>query len=112
MNDKSDRKHETPQESGAPQTDDLELSPRQSEIYQNLEAIGPEIAAYYRDGIRILQNENLETAASLLGHIAREIDGGLRDVLSEKRKEELEFIIGTPDGRELTVLPPEIRATS
>lgn len=102
MNDKSDKKHKTPQESWTPQTDDLELSSRQSEIYQNLEAIGPEIAAYYRDGIRILQNENLETAASLLGHIAREIDGGLRDVLSEKRKEELEFIIGTPDGSELT----------
>ncbi len=77
------------------------FSPRQTEIYQNLKAIGPEIAAYYRDGIRILHNDDLETAASLLGHIAREIDGGLRDVLSEKRKEELEFIISTPDGNEL-----------
>ena len=71
------------------QNRDLELSPRQTEIYRNLEAIGPEIAAYYKDGIRILQNKDLETAASLLGHIAREIDGGLRDIFStdqEKRK--------------------------
>ena len=101
MNDRFDKKRETPQESVPSQTHDLELSTLQTEIHQNLEAIGPEIAAYYLDGIRILQNEDLETAASLFGHIAREIDGGLRDVLSEKRKEELEFIISTPDGNNL-----------
>ncbi len=93
---------------GLPQAPDIfhnqdprRLSLRQAEIHRNLQAIGPEIAAYYMDGIRILQNKDLETAASLLGHIAREIDGGLRDVLSEKKKEELEFIISTPDGNEL-----------
>ena len=59
-----------------------DLSPQQREIRRNLEAIGPEIAAYYLDGIKILHSTNLETAASLLAHIAREIDGGLRDILS------------------------------
>ena len=59
-----------------------ELNARQREIYQNLRSIGPEIAAYYLDGIQILQREDLETSASLLAHIAREIDGGLRDILS------------------------------
>lgn len=59
-----------------------ELNALQREIYQNLKSIGPEIAAYYLDGIRILQREDLETSASLLAHIAREIDGGLRDILS------------------------------
>ena len=59
-----------------------ELNAEQREIHQNLKSIGPEIAAYYLDGIRILQREDLETAASLLAHIAREIDGGLRDILS------------------------------
>ena len=58
-----------------------ELNARQREIYQNLKSIGPEIAAYYLDGIRILQRGDLETSASLLAHIAREIDGGLRDIL-------------------------------
>lgn len=58
------------------------LSPQQREIRRNLEAIGPEIAAYYLDGIKILHGTDLETAASLLAHIAREIDGGLRDILS------------------------------
>ena len=74
-----------------------ELSTRQREIHQNLKSIGPEIAAYYLDGIRILQREDLETSASLLAHIAREIDGGLRDILAEDIKEELEFVIHTPD---------------
>ena len=59
-----------------------DLNPQQREILRNLEAIGPEIAAYYLDGIKILHSTDLETAASLLAHIAREIDGGLRDILS------------------------------
>ena len=77
---------------------DPRLSPRQTEIYRNLEAIGPEIAAFYLSGVKVLQNDDLETSSYLLAHIAREIEGGLRDVLSEKKKEELKFIIETPDG--------------
>ena len=53
-----------------------DLSPQQREIRRNLAAIGPEIAAYYLDGIKILHSTDLETIASLLAHIAREIDGG------------------------------------
>lgn len=67
----------------------LELSARQAEIYRNLEAIGPEIAAFYFSGVKVLQNDDLETSSYLLAHIAREIEGGLRDVLStdqEKRQ--------------------------
>lgn len=78
-----------------------ELNARQREIYQNLKSIGPEIAAYYLDGIRILQREDLETSASLLAHIAREIDGGLRDILSEDPEEKLEFVIRVPDDETL-----------
>jgi len=78
-----------------------ELNARQREIYQNLKSIGPEIAAYYLDGIRILQREDLETSASLLAHIAREIDGGLRDILSENLEEKLEFVIRVPDNETL-----------
>ena len=66
----------------SPQTPESELTPRQAEIYRNLQDIGPEIAAFYLDGIKILQNKELETAANLLAHITREIDGGLRDILS------------------------------
>ena len=78
-----------------------ELNALQRAIHRNLKSIGPEIAAYYLDGIRILQHENLETAASLLAHVAREIDGGLRDILAEDIKEELEFVIHTPDDETL-----------
>ena len=84
------------------QTSEPELNPRQTEIYRNLQDIGPETAAFYLDGIKILQNQELETAANLLAHVAREIDGSLRDILSERRKEELEFVIHTPDGEILT----------
>ena len=66
----------------SPQTPEPELTPRQQKIYRNLQDIGPEIAAFYRDGVKILQNKELETAANLLALIAREIDGGLRDILS------------------------------
>ena len=102
MNNKSDEKHEVPQESGTSQIHGLELSPRQTEIHRNLEAIGPEIAAFYLDGIRILQNNDLETAANLLAHITREIDGGLRNILSDDKIAELEFVVSMPDGNNAT----------
>ena len=78
-----------------------ELSARQRAIYQNLRSIGPEIAAYYLDGIKILYSTDLETAASLLAHVAREIDGGLRDILAEDVTDEVEFVIHTPDNKTL-----------
>ena len=86
----------------SPQTSEPELTPRQNKIYRNLQDIGPEIAAFYRDGVKILQNKEIETAANLLAHIAREIDGGLREVLAEEKEEELEFTIHTPDDETLT----------
>ncbi|MCY4403402.1 MAG: hypothetical protein OXD54_12560 [Candidatus Poribacteria bacterium] len=57
-------------------------SPRQVEIYRNLKVIGPEIAAFYINGVKILQDKDNEIASYQLAHIAREIDGGLRDVLT------------------------------
>ena len=68
---------------------DLMLSPRQAEIHRNLEAIGPEIAAFYLSAVKVLQKDDIEASSYLLAHVAREIEGGLRDVLStdqEKRK--------------------------
>ena len=65
-----------------PQTSESGLTPRQTKIYRNLQDIGPEIAAFYRDGVRMLRSDDFETAPYLLAHITREIDGGLRDILS------------------------------
>ena len=86
----------------SPQTSQPELTPRQNKIYRNLQDIGPEIAAFYRDGVKILQNKELETVANLLAHIAREIDGGLRHILAGRRKEKLKFVIRTPADETLT----------
>ena len=80
----------------------LELSLRQAEIYRNLQTIGPEIAAFYFSGVKVLNDNDLEAASYLLAHIAREIEGGLRNILSEEKKEELEFVIRTPDGNKST----------
>lgn len=66
----------------SPQTSQPELTPRQNKIYRNLQDIGPEIAAFYLDGVKMLRSNNFETAPYLLAHITREIDGGLRDILS------------------------------
>ena len=82
MKNEFDKKHNLAQPPARLQNRSIELSPRQAEIYRNMEAIGPEIAAFYLDGIRTLQNKELETTPYLLAHIAREIEGGLRDVLS------------------------------
>lgn len=62
------------------------LDVKQSEIYKGLRSIGPEIAAFYLDGVRILRHNNLETKSYLLAHVAREIEGGLREVLSSKEE--------------------------
>ena len=58
------------------------LNSKQSEIYRRLKEIGEEIAAFYLDGIRILNDESIQTKSNLLAHIAREIDGGFRDIFS------------------------------
>ena len=102
MKNEFDKKHNLAQPPARLQNRNFELSPRQAEIYRNLEAIGPEIAAFYLSGVKVLQDDDLETSSYLLAHIAREIEGGLRDVLSEKRKEELKFVIETPDGNKST----------
>lgn len=69
--------------------DEIKINPqlldsKQQDIYKHLKEIGEEIAAFYLDGVRILNNENLQTKSNLLAHVAREIDGGLRDILASK----------------------------
>ena len=86
MKNKFDEKQDLSLPSVSFQNHGLELSPRQAEIYRNLEAIGPEIAAFYLSGVKVLQNDDLETLSYLLAHTAREIEGGLRDVLSNARE--------------------------
>lgn len=69
--------------------DELKLGPRQAKIYNGLKNIGEEIAGFYLDGIRIYNDQAFISKSYLLAHLAREIDGGLRDILecsSEKKQ--------------------------
>ncbi len=59
------------------------MTERQLEIYKGLRSIGTEIAAFYHDGV-ILSEMNLDTKPYLLAHLSREIESGLRDVLTPK----------------------------
>ena len=82
MNDRFDDEQDLSQPLHEITNRTLELDARQRAIYEGLKNIGEEIAAFYLDGLKILQDDNLQTSAYLLAHVAREIDGGLRDILS------------------------------
>lgn len=56
----------------------------QSEIYNALLSLRPAIAAFYKDGLKIIELP-LEAKSNLLGHLLREIDGGLRDIFKIER---------------------------
>ena len=67
------------------------MDKKQNSIYEGLLKMGPEIAAIYSDGIRILGSEELQAKPLFLGHAAREVDSRLRDFLSlESEKKEIQ----------------------
>ncbi|MEO6904164.1 MAG: hypothetical protein ABI315_13580 [Bacteroidia bacterium] len=59
------------------------MTDQQNEIYKGLNSIGREIAEFYNDGIQIMASD-LGSKSYLIGHILREIDGGLRDIFGLK----------------------------
>jgi hypothetical protein len=67
--------------------DETLLNPEQIDIYDGLKSIGNEIATFYLDGVKIYENEELKTKSYLLSHIAREMEGGLRDILSKGERD-------------------------
>lgn len=69
------------------------MTERQIEIHKGLSSIGTEIAAFYHDGV-VLSKMNLDTKPYLLGHLSREIESGLRDVLTPKSLENIEICEG------------------
>ncbi|RKU18889.1 hypothetical protein C6503_08685 [Candidatus Poribacteria bacterium] len=86
-----------------------ELNAEQREIHQNLKNIGEGMAAFYLDGLKILPDPNLQTAASLLGHIAKEIDRGLKHLLPSK--EDVNKISQMLVGKNFGFAPPRILAS-
>lgn len=55
---------------------------RQKNIYEGLSSIGPEISGFYEAGLNILYSSGCPNGSNFLMHAAREIDGGLRDILA------------------------------
>ena len=66
---------------------DIELSNLQTEIHQNLNTLAPLLAAFYRDWLKMQRSTNFKCRSYLLGHLAREIAGGFRDILAMKQDE-------------------------
>jgi len=66
----------------------FQLNSVQYDIFSGLSNIGEEIASFYLDAIYIINNDNIHTKANLIGHIAREIDGGLRDLFNFSKENE------------------------
>ncbi len=66
----------------------MKLENKRQEIYEGLKGIGEEIASFYKDGIKILEDTEITTKTYLLAHIAREIDGGLRQIFAPANESE------------------------
>lgn len=67
------------------------LEPYQIELAKWLKRFREDICDFYLDGIKIFNSNQLKIKSNLLAHIAREIDGGIRDILSpEKEKQNFE----------------------
>ncbi|GLI02929.1 hypothetical protein Pa4123_82070 [Phytohabitans aurantiacus] len=82
----------------------LALDRRQAEIRRLLALMGGSVAALYEDACRLLMTEPpLATASHVVGHLAREIESGLRDLLEAMvpadRMAALEALPRKPDQR-------------
>ena len=67
----------------------IKLEDYQQGIYEGLKQIGEEIASLYYDGV-VIFNSELSSKPYLLAHIAREIEGGIRDILVSGHKQEIQ----------------------
>lgn len=80
---------------------------KQTKIHKGLGEIGPEIANFYADAIRLVDPScTIASKANLIAHLAREIDGGLRDILApaEKKKAKEKELSGPDKGHFASIL--------
>lgn len=66
---------------------DTILNTKEQAVYDGLMTIRPEIAAFYKDGVCLKEMDFL-SKSNVLGHLLREIDGGLRSIFESKKKKE------------------------
>lgn len=55
---------------------------RQKRIYENLSLIGPGLAVFYQDACHLMAERKLGTQTHLVSHCVREIESGMRDVMT------------------------------
>ncbi len=65
------------------------LETYQIDIYKGLKTLREDIADFYLDALRIFNSNDFRTKSNLLAHCAREIDGGLREILSPKKEKDI-----------------------
>ncbi|MBU0951951.1 MAG: hypothetical protein KKH91_03875 [Elusimicrobia bacterium] len=69
---------------------DLRLEKYQIDIYNGLRDIGEEISSMYCDGVRIFKSD-FSSRPYILAHLAREIEGSIRDIYASTKKAEIKI---------------------
>jgi hypothetical protein len=83
------------------------FTPEQEKIYNGLKGIGESIANFYADAIRMIDPTcTLASKANLVAHLAREIDGGLKNVFAPTliKESNLTLIKGVNGGHFASIL--------
>lgn len=65
------------------------MTKQETSILDGLNMLAPEAAAFFKSGIFIFNEQCIEVRSYLLAHIAREIEGGIRDILCSKVQPEI-----------------------
>jgi hypothetical protein len=66
-----------------------ELESYQIDIYNGLKIIREDIADFYLEGLELIKNKKSKARSHFIAHAAREIDGGLRDILSPDKEKNI-----------------------
>lgn len=61
--------------------------PQRIRIYEGLKVIGNQLASFYLDGVRISLSNDFLSTTNIIGHIVREIAGGLTDIFDKAKTE-------------------------
>ncbi len=82
------------------------LNRDQERIYYGLKEIGEALASFYIDALLLISPSCiLDSKANLIAHLAREIDGGLRDIFAPANmKDEIQKGLGITEGHFASIL--------
>ncbi|WP_027125311.1 hypothetical protein [Gelidibacter mesophilus] len=66
----------------------MKINENQESIYSGFKSIGEEISGFYLGVLKIINDDTIPSRSYLIAHSAREIDGGIRDILAPKEEKE------------------------